>query len=574
MQRRKSDNMDIYRDKKFLFLLALFVLLTASIYFLGTYSGIFLILALILFGTFSLMWKEKHLKIAGLVFLVLLALLNIGINGMKFGIDFEGGTRIPIVLDRSVDQDTMDELVQTIKKRVNVLGLTEVKVRAIGSSQVNVEVPSGDEERINFIEEVLSHQGLYLGIVDGEVAISGENIFSTSIRPLYGEQLTRIRADWGISFSIDKEGAEQFADAAYGKADYPIYMYLDRPTDAVLFYTRDQLESAMMEDSGEKETVKALEDALKFNEGNQTIEVYILDDIDFDNESVTHKTNKTKAVIHEDTPQEYKNSLASAGFVLDEHTEEEIVPEFIRTQTGVLVVQKLEATGLLSSPTLSADITQGIPSYFYAITGSVLSTDPAAKADEARDRTKSMESILKGGSLPVSITLGSRTTLPASLGKEFLNLSLIAIASALIVISIFIGFRYMKLRAIAPIIAISMAELAILLSILGSFTIDLAAMAGIIAAIGVGVDAQIVITDELLKKDQHTIKEKTDHAFAIIRTNVIVASLAMLPLLFSGLVEIIGFAISTILGSLLGYLLSRPAYAVIVEKVLGIEEKD
>lgn len=566
--------MEIYKDKKFLFLLALFALLTASIYFFGTYSGIFLILALILFGAFSLMWKEKHLKIAGLVFLVLLALINIGINGMKFGIDFEGGTRIPIVLEKAVDQNTMDELVQTIKKRVNVLGLTEVKVRAVGSSQVNVEVPSGDEERISFIEEVLSHQGLYLGIVDGEVAITGENIFSTSIRPLYGEQLTRTRADWGISFSIDKDGAEQFADAAYGKADYPIYMYLDRPTDAVLFFTRDQLESVMLEDSGEKETVKSLEDALELNEENQTIEVYILDDIDFDNESVTPKTNKTKAVIHEDTPQEYKNSLVSAGFVLDEHTEEEILPEFIRTQTGVLVVQKLEAVGLLSSPTLSADITQGIPSYFYAITGSVLSTDPVAKADEARDRTKSMESILKGGSLPVSITLGSRTTLPASLGKEFLNLSLIGIAAALIVISIFIGFRYMKLRAIAPIIAISMAELAILLSILGSFTIDLAAMAGIIAAIGVGVDAQIVITDELLKKDQHTVKEKTDHAFAIIRTNVIVASLAMLPLLFSGLVEIIGFAISTILGSLLGYLLSRPAYAVIVEKVLGIEEKD
>jgi len=563
--------LNIFKDKKFMFLLALFALLVTAVFVWDSYSGVFLILALVLFGTFSLMWKEKHLKIAGLVFLVLLALVNIGINGMKFGIDFEGGTRIPIVLEKSVDQNTMDELVQSIKKRVNVLGLTEVKVRSIGSSQINVEIPSGDEDRIRFIEDVLSHQGVYMGVVDGKIGITGENIFSTSIRPLYSDELLRQRADWGISFTIDQEGAEQFADAAYGKADYPVYMYLDRPADAVLFYTRDQLESVMLEDSSEKETIKSLEDALAL-EGNQSIVVYILDDIDFSNSSVKPKTENTTAIIHEDTPQEYKDLLISGGFSLDEYPEAEILPEFVRTGTGVLVVEKLEAVGMLSAPTLSAGITQGVPSYYYAITGSVQTTDTSQKLKEANDKTKYMESILKGGSLPVSITLGSRTTLPAALGEEFLNLSLIGIAAALIVISIFIGLRYMKIKAILPIIAISMAELAILLSILGSFTIDLAAMAGIIAAIGVGVDAQIVITDELLKKDQHTVKEKTDHAFSIIRTNVIVASLSMLPLLFSNLVEVIGFAISTILGSLLGYLLSRPAYAVIVEKILGIKE--
>jgi preprotein translocase subunit SecD len=97
-------------------------------------------------------------------------------------------------------------------------------------------------------------------------------------------------------------------------------------------------------------------------------------------------------------------------------------------------------------------------------------------------------------------------------------------------------------------------------------------MAGIIAAIGVGVDAQIVITDEILRKSEEDTEERIGHAFAIIKTNVIVASLSMLPLLFSGLVEIIGFAISTILGSLLGYLLSRPAYAAMVGRIVGNEK--
>ncbi|NYZ77727.1 hypothetical protein H0O02_05450, partial [Candidatus Micrarchaeota archaeon] len=301
-----------------------------------------------------------------------------------------------------------------------------------------------------------------------------------------------------------------------------------------------------------------------------------LDDLNFTdaNASVLARTNRTIAIVSNDTPQEYKNELVAAGYVVKEVPFEEMKPEFIRTQTGVLVVNRIEAAGLLSAPSLSSGLTNGIPNYNYAISGGVTATDPTVKRTEALEKQKSIESILKGGSLPVQISLGSRTVLPASLGSEFLNFSLIAIAASLVIISLLIGIRYMNIRATLPIILISLAELTILLSILGSFTIDLAAMAGIIAAIGVGVDAQVVITDELLKKDKHHLHEKMGYAFAIIKTNVIVASLSMLPLLFSGLVEVIGFAISTILGSLLGYLISRPAYAAVVERIIGPEKKE
>ena len=564
--------MEFYRDKKFIFMIVLFILSLAGIFLYPAASGMILILSIMVFGTLCLFWKEPHIKLSGLILLVLLAFANIGLNGMKFGIDFSGGTRIPILLEHSVDQSTMNELVQAIKKRVSVLGLTEVKVRAIGNSQVNVEIPSGDEERIKFIEDVLSHQGVYMGIVDGKIAITGDHIFSTSITAVHPDQLARSRAAWGVSFSVDREGAERFAAAAYGKTDYPIYMYLDRPVDADLFYTRTQLLDSMMNDSGEKETLNALEDALILEDEdypNATINVYVLEDLDVSNLSIEARTNKTIAIVSEDVSQEYKDALEGAGYTLKEVAWKEIKPEFTRTNTGVLVAMKIEEIGLLSSPALSSGITTGLPNYNYMITGGVSATDPAERAQEAVEKQKSIESVLKGGSLPVQISLGSRTTLPATLGAEFLNLSLIGIASALVVISILIGIRYMNLRATLPIVIISLAELVILLSILGSFTIDLAAMAGIIAAIGVGVDAQIVITDELLKRDKRRLHEKIGGAFEIIRTNVIVASLSMLPLLFSGLVEVIGFAISTILGSMLGYLLSRPAYAAIVEKIIG-----
>lgn len=375
--------------------------------------------------------------------------------------------------------------------------------------------------------------------------------------------------DWGVSFSVDREGAEQFAEAARGKADFPVYMYLDRPTDAALFYERDEFTKYIIPDSGEKESLKALEDALAL-ENNQHIPVYIIEDLP---ENFTVPANDTTAIISANASQETKDMLAGLGFTVVEKTDVEMEPEFSRISSGVLIVGKLEAAGLLTAPILSSGVTGGNLNYAYTITGSVDATDPQDKVLEAAEKAKSIESILKGGALPVQISLGSRTTLPASLGSEFLKMSLVAIGIALVTIAIVVGLRYRNFAATMPIVLISLAELTILLSILGSFTIDLAAMAGIIAAIGVGVDAQIVITDELLKRDERNTSEKIDLAFGIIKTNATVAIFSMVPLLFSGLVEVIGFAISTMLGSLLGYMLTRPAYAAIVEKVITAERK-
>lgn len=561
--------MDFYKDSRFVFLLIAFALFAAGIV---AVAGWLLLVALLFFGFASLMWKEPHIKLACIALLVLLALLNIAVRPMSFGIDFVGGTRIPVVLENSVDQATMNELVQTIKSRANTLGLKEVKARAVGSSLVNVEIASTDEAAIEFIEKTLSQQGVFLGVVDGKTAVSGDHIFRTSIRALGPSELVHQGADWGVGFSVDREGGDMFADAAKGKADFPIYMFLDRPDDAAIFYQRDTFRSYLNPDSGEKESIRALREMLSLD-GGRDISAFIIEDMPA---NLTAPTNRTKALVGVGVPQAVKDGLADRGFIVVEVNDSRMAPEFGRSRSGVLTVNKLEAAGLLTAPLLGGSITSGIPNYNYVVTGSVNATDAKAKSREASERVKSIESILKGGALPVQISLGSRTTLPASLGSEFLKLSLMAIGGSLAFISILIGIRYRNLRATAPIVLISLAELVVLLSILGSFTIDLAAMAGIIAAIGVGVDAQIVITDEVLKrdeKDHHTMHEKVELAFGIIKTNAVVAVFSMIPLLFSGLVEVIGFAMSTMLGALLGYLITRPAYAAILEKVLEAERK-
>ncbi len=558
--------MEFYKDNRFIFLLLAFLVFAYGVL---AFAGWLLIVALLFFGFISLIWKEPHIRLTGMVLLVLLALISIYFNGLNFGIDFVGGTRIPVLLDHPVDQATMAELVQNIKSRASTLGLKEVKAQAIGDTVVNVEIASTDENTISFIEKTLSQQGVFLGVVDGHVAVSGDHIFRTTIRPLDPNTLLQQGADWGVAFSVDRDGAEQFAQAAKGKSDYPIYMFIDRPSDAAVFYERSQFRSFINPDSGEKESLRSLNDSLRLQ--GDDIPVYIIDDLPA---NMTAPDNRTKALVMQNMSQADKDLLRQRGYNVTEINGSSLTPQFTRTRTGVLVVQKMDGVGLLTAPLLGGSITSGVPNYNYIVTGAANASDPNLKATQAAAEEKNIESILKGGALPVQITLGSRTTLPADLGSEFLRLSLIAIVASLVVISILIGIRYRNVRATMPIVLISLAELTILLAILGSFTIDLSAMAGIIAAIGVGVDAQIVITDELLKRDkEHTTHEKVELAFGIIRTNAIVAIFSMIPLLFSGLVEIIGFAMSTMLGALLGYLLTRPAYAALVEKVLEAEKK-
>lgn len=540
-------------------LAALFILFALGIIFYSSFAGLILILSLIVFGALSGYWKEKELKLLSLAAIVLLSLLNMGLSGLKFGIDFSGGTRIPVILESPASSDTMSEMVDIIKKRASAFGLTEVKVRAVGESEINVEVPSGDPELVASVEDLLSHQGVFEGIVDGKVALAGDGILPGTIQRVSGAYLNG--ADWGVQFSVTREGAEHFAETSNGKANYPLYMYLDRPKDAVIILTWDEA-SANLEVNDRVLAKSAMARALELDDGNIT--AYIYDEVGID--SLSPRANGTRAIISESLSPLAGAALEARGFSLQVVPDDEISPFISQTGTGEFIVDEWKAVGLLSAPILNPSVTVGTPNYGYIISGGAQGTGQARQLD-AYQKSKSIESILKGGALPIQISIGSKTTIPAPLGEEFLRLSIIGIFLALIAISLLVSFRYRKRNILLPIVAISISELIILLSILGSFTIDLAAMAGIIAAIGVGVDAQIVITDELLKKSQGTPQDRLENAFAIITTNVTVAIFAMVPLLFSGMVEVIGFAISTIMGSLLGLLISRPAYAALVTDI-------
>jgi len=101
--------------------------------------------------------------------------------------------------------------------------------------------------------------------------------------------------------------------------------------------------------------------------------------------------------------------------------------------------------------------------------------------------------------------------------------------------------------------------------------LDAASIAGIIAGMGTGVDDQIVILSESFNKEDVNVKlkERLKRAFFIVMGAFFTLIAAMIPLFWAGAGMLRGFALTTIIGITVGILVTRPAFADIIEQIKG-----
>ena len=251
-------------------------------------------------------------------------------------------------------------------------------------------------------------------------------------------------------------------------------------------------------------------------------------------------------------------------------------------QTGTPVEMYLDDQ-LVSSPVISAELANGVPSTEVQVSGGA---DSKAAAEK---EAKSIQVVLQSGALPVKVSIVGISAVSADLGSQFKNGALIAGILALMVIAAIIFIRYRNPVLVIPIIITSVAELILILGVAAviKWNIDLAAIAGILAAIGTGVDDQIIITDEVLKEGHQTKRTKTalkfkiNNAFFIIFASAATLIAAMLPLAYvgfsrgyTGIGVLSGFAFTTILGVLIGIFITRPVYAKFIELLFSKDKKE
>ncbi|NOZ58523.1 MAG: preprotein translocase subunit SecD [Euryarchaeota archaeon] len=195
--------------------------------------------------------------------------------------------------------------------------------------------------------------------------------------------------------------------------------------------------------------------------------------------------------------------------------------------------------------------------------------------EEAEAEARSVEVVLRSGALPIKLEVISVSSVPPELGMQFARNAAIAGFFAIVSVALVVFLRYRRAGIVLPIIATGVSEVIIILGVasLIRWDLDLPAIAGIIAAVGTGVDDQIVITDEVLLQRGYSMRSRIKRAFFIIFSAWFTTVAAMVPLFMIGMAALKGFAITTILGVTIGVLITRPAYAKVVEHLFGKTKK-
>ena len=188
---------------------------------------------------------------------------------------------------------------------------------------------------------------------------------------------------------------------------------------------------------------------------------------------------------------------------------------------------------------------------------------------------QNLEIHLRAGALPVDVSIAGSGSTSAPLGERYKAMALLAGIFALITVGFVIYYRYREPSIVLPMVLINASEVLILLGFIAliRFQMDLPTIAGLIAVMGTGIDQLVVITDEILHEGKvpspNLYLKRLARALGIIVVAAATVIIAMVPLALMDLSTLKGFALITILGVLVGVIVTRPAYGKIIMEILS-----
>jgi len=532
----------------------------------------------------------KNYKI-WLVFITLIAAFSVILfHGLNLGIDFKGGTLFQIHLIEPVSADQMARITQIIEQRLNWTGLKDIKVYSWGNEFIVVQLSETDPKEVQRIESLLKKQGKFEVMLEGKLAFAGEEIIQVdtaqgiaAIQPTAEGIVT-----WNLPFTLKGAAAKNFRDLSFhkcqlislgqgqGKSEYDCaltYFFIDRPTKAIIVSTKE-IDSKDNELFKLGNYIEGIPSNTNFEEVklNASIPYFIVDNssTSFDENDLNQLKELVKdkkfAIIPSNLNQKLKEELKAIGFTLNEKNVSSEVPFF------------WSVSGLKSIVRLQPSITGNEP-YVETVDQAKILTDliitgQAKSLEDAQNERNETKILLQSGSLPVAIESITKETISPFLGENFLFLAGIIGVLVLIAVSIIIVLRYKKIKLSIAIIFTSLVEAFCALAFTSLFgNIDLSAIAGVLLVVGTGVNDQIVITDEMFAQEKEvelSFVARIKRAFFMIFAAAATVMATMLPIIIFGsaMIKLFGFAIATIVGVLVGILITRPAYAEIAQKLV------
>ncbi|MFH1182037.1 MAG: hypothetical protein V1702_03705 [Candidatus Woesearchaeota archaeon] len=397
------------------------------------------------------------------------------------GLDLQGGTRVLLQPEKKLSEADMGILIEGMKQRLNVFGLSDIVVRQAtdlsGNSYVLVEVAGVNEEEV---KSLIGQQGKFEAKVGDEVVFRG------------GKDIV----------DVCRSATCSGIDPSYGCA---------------------------------AATEGGIVCRFRFS-------------ITLSQEAANKQWNEIK-----DLPTVSEGGSQYTSKNLDLYLDDKLV-DTLR---------------------IGAELKKQ-PSTDIAISGSGSGATQDLAVANAISEMKRLQTILITGSLPVKLSIAKTDFISPVFGSKFINNAFLIAVVAFAIISLFIMLIYRKAKITLPIVLISLAEIIIMLgaAALIKWNIDLSAIAGIIAAVGTGVNDQIIIMDETLRGHKERVYSwaaKIKNAFFIIMGAYFAILVAMIPLFFAGAGLFRGFALTTIIGVTVGVFITRPAYGKIVEIMMEEE---
>ena len=194
----------------------------------------------------------------------------------------------------------------------------------------------------------------------------------------------------------------------------------------------------------------------------------------------------------------------------------------------------------------------------------------------SQQEAQSLSVNLRAGSLraPLDFDNDQVYSIQPSQAAQFKEFSLLIGLLSVVTVSGVVYVRYTDTRVALPMIVTAVAEVVILLGFaaLIRMPLDLSHVAGFIAVVGTGVDDLVIIADEVMDEGDvssaRVFQSRFRKAFWVIGAAAATTIVALSPLAVLSLGDLRGFAIITILGVLIGVLITRPAYGDILRRLL------
>jgi len=454
-------------------------------------------------------------------------------SNLQFGLDLVGGTRVLLQPKGNVTDALVQQITATLETRINVFGLREAKFQTIkdvsGINYIQIEMAGGSREEV---ESLLAKEGKFEGKIPKTIKLSNDvgtlNLNNSYTITLQNDSIEINNILVRLNESSLIEGI-------------PFQLTNLTNQSAVLLFTvftgKDIQSVCLQEQQGIcTSRITLVKGGYEFN-----FQIFITQ------ESAENFAKVTKDMTVITDPNSGSKYLESRIYLyLDEN--------------------------LITELSISSDL-KGQAYTSPAITGFRTTREDALKEQLM------LKSILQSGALPASLEIIRIDQISAALGKEFAQATVIAAVVASIAVALVIYIRYRSFKILLPNILFSIFELTITLGVASiiKWTIDLASIAGIIAAIGTGTNDQIIIIDEILlgggateeEKKVYSTKQRVKKAFFFVFSAASTIIASVIPMMFIGVGAMKGFAVTTLIGVFIGIVITRPAFAIIAESILG-----